>query len=272
MTYRIAVSNISGGEGKTTIARELAFSLSVRGYKVALFDLDPQASLTKELGLHHSADAPACQPDASVTQVFRSETGTGLPTSTPVDGLDFWPSNEYLNEAESILMADFVKIENLRLAVDQLINQSAYDFVFFDCKPQRTGFLVASMAAADYIVMPISGLKGVENLDQMSKAMKAAKAYSPDLKISLFVPNRIRANTIHHQGLLAYLTELENIAPSSPPIRDLLAPMGAALEARQSVVQHAPRSELAKDFHAVANSLLSVLGVEPVLGVENEQN
>lgn len=83
MTYRIAVSNISGGEGKTTIARELAFSLLVRGYKVALFDLDPQASLTKELGLHHSADAPACQPEASVTQVVPFRDRYWLTNITP---------------------------------------------------------------------------------------------------------------------------------------------------------------------------------------------
>ncbi|WP_156372736.1 AAA family ATPase [Deinococcus sp. Leaf326] len=259
---RLAISNISGGEGKTTLARELAFALSGRGYKVALFDLDPQASLTKGLGLHTSADAPAMRPESTVTAVFRTDQPGALPAPIHIRGVDVWPANDSLGEAEGILMGDFTRVENLRLAVDDLLEKNPYDVVIFDCKPQRTNFLAASIAAADHIILPVSGMKGVENTDQIAKLLRTVKPYSPKIALRLIVPNRMKAQTRHHKNLLAFLDEnYRQFAPISRPVRDSTAVVGSAAESRESVVQHAPNSDVAGDFQAVADDLLSVLEI-----------
>ena len=44
----IVISNTKGGTAKTTTALNLATELSSLNYKVLLFDLDPQASLSKQ--------------------------------------------------------------------------------------------------------------------------------------------------------------------------------------------------------------------------------
>ena len=47
----ITVANAKGGVGKTTITRYLPYDLAERGYKVLVIDADPQANLTKSMGI-----------------------------------------------------------------------------------------------------------------------------------------------------------------------------------------------------------------------------
>lgn len=80
MAHRIVTSNISGGEGKTSITRELALTLADQGYRVAIIDTDPQGSLTKNLGLHDPvegvarADLPGYRREHTILSVFDEDT------------------------------------------------------------------------------------------------------------------------------------------------------------------------------------------------------
>lgn len=185
-----------------------------------------------------------------------------MPAPIGIRGVDLWATDDRLGEVEGILMNDFSRMLNLRQAVDKLLGREPYDFVLFDCKPQRTNFLAASLAAADHILLPVSGLKGVENVDQLAKLLKMVRPYAPKLAVRLIVPNRMKVNTRHHRSLLAFLEhEYAGVAPISHAVRDSTAVMGAASEARESVVQHDPQSDLARDFQQVTDDLLRVLGL-----------
>jgi chromosome partitioning protein len=265
MAHRIVVTNISGGEGKTSITRELAFVLVSRGYKVALFDTDPQASLTKTLGLHDRqgevalTENPAFQMESTILSVFQQESGEArLNAPIHVLGLDVWPSNDHLYGADPLIAGDLSRLGNLREAVDLIADE--YDFILFDTKPGITPLLYASVAAADHLLVPIAGDKGTENLDKIVRLIKSARVYSPQIAVRMFVPNRVRANTNVYKELLELMRSYAEVAPVSSQVRDSVLMMEAA-RARKPLVNYRPSSDLASDLQKMTQDLLILLGV-----------
>ena len=51
MAHVIAIENQKGGIGKSSVSANLGIGLARQGKRVALLDLDPQASLTISLGI-----------------------------------------------------------------------------------------------------------------------------------------------------------------------------------------------------------------------------
>lgn len=261
MNHRIVVTNISGGEGKSTLTREIAFVLNARGYRVALIDTDPQASLTKSLGLHdQDATDAAREVQHTVLPVFETEHDPQLSNPINVDGIDVWVSNDYLYRADPLLAADQSRQGNLRDALDAL--PDPYDFVLIDTKPGITPLLNAAVAAADHILVPVSGDKGMENLDKLARLVRVAKGFSPNIKVLMFVPNRQRTSTVLGKAVLQDLQSYQNIAPISRSIRDSVV-VGEAARVREPLIKYQPRADVTKDVHAVVDDLLGLLGVIP---------
>ncbi|WP_083847421.1 type II toxin-antitoxin system prevent-host-death family antitoxin [Deinococcus gobiensis] len=255
---RIVISNISGGEAKTTLARELAFILHERGYRVALIDSDPQASLTKSLGLHDDEASPGFLPEHTILSIFEVEQHPRLGVPLNVQGVDLWASNDALYRADSIIASDLSRQGNLREAVDEI--SADYDFLIIDTKPGITPLLNAAVAAADHILVPVSGDKGMENLDKLSRLTRAARGFSPQIQVTLFIPNRHRAQTVLGRAVLEDLTSYQEIAPISRPVRDSVV-VGEAARMRQPLVRYSPRAEVTSDLRQVADDLLTVLGM-----------
>ncbi|GAA5533851.1 type II toxin-antitoxin system prevent-host-death family antitoxin [Deinococcus aluminii] len=255
--HRIVITNISGGEGKSTLARETAFELQRRGYRVALIDTDPQASLTKSLGLHDDPASPAFHAEHTVASTFEVDTEPRLGRPLNVNGVDIWVSNDHLYRADTLIASDLSKQGNLREAVDQLEGQ--YDFLIIDTKPGITPLLNAAVAAADHILVPVSGDKGMENLDKLSRLTRAARGFSPQIKVALFIPNRYRAQTVLSRAVLQDLGDYQQIAPISRPIRDSVV-IGEAARLRRPLIAYQPKADVTRDLQDVVDDLLLVLG------------
>lgn len=258
--HRIVVTNISGGEGKSTIAREVAYALHARGKRVALIDTDPQASLSKSLGLHDVPASPAFLPESTVLGVFETEVSPALGAPLQVGGVAVWASNDHLYRADTIIAADLSRQGNLREAVDRLEGQ--YDFLLLDTKPGITPLLNAAVAAADHIIVPVSGDKGMENLDKLSRLTRAARGFAPHIRVSLFIPNRHRAQTVLSRAVLEDLNAYAQLAPISHPIRDSVV-IGEAARMRQPLVAYNPRADVTRDLEQVVDDLLAVLEAQP---------
>ncbi len=155
----LIVSNFKGGSCKTTTSMCLAQALSLRGRKVLLVDVDPQASLTELCGVY--ADKDVEEGDTIMPYIYdpQQERLEDKVHATYWDGIDVISSHSSLFGAEfqipGALKAnpDFRFWELLRNGLKQL--RADYDYIVIDSAPSLSYLTINALMAADAIVMPL---------------------------------------------------------------------------------------------------------------------
>ena len=105
MAKVIALFNQAGGVAKSTLTMNLGYHLAQRQHQVLLIDLDPQASLTKFMGLVPS------QLTQTIQEGIVDEKP--IPIHAAIHGMDLVPANRNLSAAEMAVSQRF----DARLAV-----------------------------------------------------------------------------------------------------------------------------------------------------------
>lgn len=266
---RIVVMNLSGGEGKTTIARELGVNLSMLGYRVLMIDTDPQASLTRSMGLfereHPETPTSAEEPRNTILPVLMDESFP-LPQPLHAYGVDIIPANAKLSRGDSLLYNSVDQLSNLKKALDSL---TGYDFVVIDTTPSRTALLVAAVAAAEDVIIPVSSGKGLTNFSEVMSVVQSAQSINPNTRIRAFIQNAYSGNMRHDRELRHVLTEqLAQVAPTLSPIAHRKAVYNDAMSSElRPVMVYQPRGDAAGDLRRMTSEVLALLGVEHPAGV-----
>lgn len=155
----IAVTTFKGGSGKTTSTAHLAQALNLRGYRVLVCDLDPQASLSSMFGLR-----PELELDESITLYDAIRYDEPVPIrniiqKTYFHNLDIAPGglilSEYETETPYAMRQGITPPFYLRLsaALDQVSND--YDVVLIDCPPQLGFLTMSALVASTGILIPV---------------------------------------------------------------------------------------------------------------------
>lgn len=155
----IAVTTFKGGSGKTTSTAHLAQALNLRGYRVLVCDLDPQASLSSMFGLR-----PELELDESITLYDAIRYDEPVPIrdiiqDTYFHNLDIAPGglilSEYETETPHAMRQGITPPFYLRLsaALDQVSND--YDIVLIDCPPQLGFLTMSALVASTGILIPV---------------------------------------------------------------------------------------------------------------------
>jgi chromosome partitioning protein len=174
----ISLSNQKGGIGKTTSAVNLAASLSIKGKKVLICDLDPQGNATSGVGFRKNAELPSIY-DVLTGEKKASETIQ----ATSFEGLDVLPSNIRLAGAE-IEMVDLPNRESiLKKSLEEI--QTQYDYIFIDCPPSLGLLTLNALAASDGVIIPMTcEFYALEGLSQLTLTIRQVKKlYNPNLEI-----------------------------------------------------------------------------------------
>ncbi len=126
----IAIVNNKGGVGKTTSALNIAAGLAMRGRKVLIIDIDPQANASLALLGPGVLNLPT-----SIYDVLLEEDKPlrDILTPTPIKGLDLAPSHPNLANAEVNLTAVLGREKVLKRSMDRGLE--AYTYIFIDCPP-----------------------------------------------------------------------------------------------------------------------------------------
>jgi chromosome partitioning protein len=165
----IITAQLKGGSAKTTTTMCLAQGLSLRGRKVLVVDLDPQASLSELCGLY--AEKDVTPEDTVLPFVYDQDIDGALEArvqSTYWDGIDVIPAHTELIGAEFHLPAmqkmkpGFRFWTVLRQGLEPL--RKKYDYILMDTSPSLSYLNLNALMAADAMIMPMVP----ENLDFIS--------------------------------------------------------------------------------------------------------
>jgi cellulose biosynthesis protein BcsQ/uncharacterized membrane-anchored protein YhcB (DUF1043 family) len=200
----IAVANLKGGVGKTTLTASLGAVLWQKGYRVLLVDLDYQGSLTS-LCLSGQQISDLRRRGRLVESFFRKAHD-----STPDEFLDYADriqttqgrlvaADEELGDVEMQLMARwFLKTssKDVRYLLRQALHSSKIveevDIVLLDCPPRLTTSCINALAASDFVLVPVLlDLTSAEAVPRLLKSLRKLRAVAcPDLSLLGVLGNR----------------------------------------------------------------------------------
>ncbi len=170
----ISVVNFKGGSSKTTATIHLAQRFALRGYRVLVLDLDPQASLTTFFGFRPELEFAE---SGTIYDALRYEGRVPLSSviqKTYFHNLDMVPAGLLLSEYETETANALARrqqpifAERLSLALDEV--EADYDLIMIDCPPQL-GFLTLTALAAStgLLVTVVPGMLDIASMSQFLK-------------------------------------------------------------------------------------------------------
>ena len=232
-TYRkkcpvIAVMNLKGGVGKTTVTAQVFGAWQAElGGRVLLVDLDPQYNLTQTFFSMETADASSAE-DRSVISLFERSRLHARDAVSPAEnwlGLTLTPFSPAPREkfmhallgedgppGRLDLVSGQFEISKYAFAAEPdglaAIKQhflrsiehyrSEYDLIVFDTNPNATFLTRCALEAADRVIAPmhadIYSLRGVRLLGQVIRS-QIDEASRPDLSILFNLVHRSEQST-----------------------------------------------------------------------------
>ena len=167
MAHKIALINMKGGVGKSTLAVNLAWEMATAPWNksVLIVDLDPQFNCSQYLVGTREVERIISEELPTVWDIMEQHTpAPGKPSAplnpfnavhrvySPRDGglLDFIPSRL---ELASSLRNPAGKEQLLKRAIDTL--EKHYDIIVIDCAPTESFLTESAYIVSDYILVPV---------------------------------------------------------------------------------------------------------------------
>ncbi len=187
MAHKVALINMKGGVGKSTLAANLAWEMATAPWykSVLIVDLDPQFNCSQYLVGVRQIETIISRGQPTVRDIFEQLTAVPGRPSAPIDptravvsvysprahatigrrrhygqgrgysphahaSIDLIPSQLELSQA---LRNPANKEQLLKQAIDQL--EETYDLVIIDCAPTESMLTTAAYLVADYLLIPV---------------------------------------------------------------------------------------------------------------------
>ncbi len=251
----ISILNFKGGVGKTTLAINLADSLSRLGKRVLLIDCDRQRNATTILPGYQQGN----NHTPSLREVLMGSSSIHEAAYEARPNFFVVPAHSDLEEAGTHITVNGIRtLKQLRNAVKNL---QGYDFVLFDHSPSYGKITDAVLLASDEMLIPVElepfAFEGL--LDMINKIGKVLGELEHEVNITGIIPNNLDYTKSMTK---VYMRDLEAGFPGrvTPPIRTD-AKISKSQEKHKTVYEYDPHSKGVEDFAALANILIETGGV-----------
>ena len=232
----LATYNIKGGVGKTATAVNLAYLGARDGYRVLLWDLDPQGAASFLFRIKPRVKGGGKGLIQGTKSLDAAIKGTDY------DGLDLLPADFTYRNLD--LLLDGAKRPERRLASLLAPLKNEYDAVFLDCPPSISLLSESVLHAADLLLVPlIPTTLSVRTLDQLTGFVAGFNGHRPD--VLAFFSMIDRRKRLHLQIAADLPAQRSDFAATAIPALSVIEQMSVQ---RAPVAAFAPRSKAALDY------------------------
>ena len=232
----LATYNIKGGVGKTATAVNLGYLAARDGYRVLLWDLDPQGAASFLFRVK-----PRVKGGGKALIQGRRPLD-GAIKGTDFDNLDLIPADFTYRNLD--LLLDEAKRPARRLASLLAPLKSDYDAVILDCPPSISLLSESVLHAADLLLVPlIPTTLSVRTLDQLTDFVGGFNGHRPE--VLAFFSMIDRRKRLHNQIARDLPLERPDIADAAIPALSVIEQMSVR---RAPVTAFAPRSVAARQY------------------------
>jgi chromosome partitioning protein len=155
----IAITALSGGQGKTTASLLLGRALANLGYPTLMIDADPQHNLTTYLDLE-------LQPNQPTLLEFLKKSVSFEDAIYPIEGLPnlfLIPADDQLDVVQDYLSNSGVGATMLLRRLEPIAD--TFKVCVIDSPPQRSQICLTVIGAADFLIIPAeASVKGYGSL------------------------------------------------------------------------------------------------------------
>lgn len=246
MTKIIAISNHKGGVGKTTSTVNIGAGVALKGKKVLLIDLDPQANLTQCLGL--------IEPDKTIYGALRGEYD--LPVIEVNNNLFLTPSTLDLASIEIELSTKIAREVILKKMIEKIAG--GFDYIFIDCPPSLGLITVNAFAAANEIFIPLQAqFLALHGLDKLTDVIALVREnLNTDLKVGGVFITQYDSRKILNRDIAESVSKYFDGNIFKTVIRDNVALAEAPIHG-QDIFRYDPKSNGAKDYESLINEFIN---------------
>lgn len=244
MSRIIALVNQKGGVGKTTSTINIGAGLALKGKRVLLIDLDPQASLTLSLG------QDARQSDSTVYEVLTGNLDARKAIIKLSGEYDLIPC-----DARLLTLEEGKEKRLLQRAIATLAGM--YDYILIDCRPSLGNLMLNALTACNEVYIPVQAeFLALAGLAQLTNTITLVKRkLNPDVKITGVLITRYKARTKLSKEVYKKAKELYPQAIFKTPIRDAVD-VAEAPTAGTDIFHYNKRSNGAKDYLSVVEEII----------------